>query len=152
MLDWLTVVSLGALVSGLASLLFSVVGSWLRGRRPLRVKVGAVEVDLSPRDVSASIDRLESAAIELRQHARVFLSYAGTDREFAQRLVADLEQHGIPVWFPDREIVVGDSLPRKIGDALDASQWVAIILSPDALNSKWLRSWLFARRVAEIAP
>jgi len=140
--DWLTSVGLAVAVSGLASALFSFVSSWLRWRRSLRVKIGEVEVDLSARDVNASIERLEAAAGEIKQHPRVFLSYAGADREFAKRLVADLERQGIRVWFPDREIAVGDSLPKRIGDAMNSSQWVAVILSPDALNSKWLQTEL----------
>ena len=137
--DWLTGAMLAIVVSGLAGVLFSALASWMRFRREIRFKVGAAHLELRPNDVRMSLDRLQEAASELRQHPTVLLSYAGPDREFAQRLVADLEEAGVHVWFGDREIAVGDRLPGKIAEALDASQWVVMVLSPGAMQSKWLQ-------------
>ena len=69
---------------------------------------------------------------------RLFLSYSTRDRDFAERLVLDLTERGIPVWWDRRELAVGGSLPREIGDAIAASAWFGILLSPDAVASRWV--------------
>ena len=34
----------------------------------------------------------------------VFTSYSSQDRDFVQRLVRDLKDHNIPVWFDETEL------------------------------------------------
>jgi hypothetical protein len=69
---------------------------------------------------------------------RLFLSYSTRDRDFAERLVLDLTERGIPVWWDRKELAVGSSLPREIGDAIAASAWFGILLSPEAVASRWV--------------
>jgi hypothetical protein len=70
---------------------------------------------------------------------RIFLSYSSRDGEFVERLAADLRNRGITVWKDDRELAVGESLSDEIGNAIAGSLWFGIVLSPDAVASRWVR-------------
>jgi TIR domain len=72
----------------------------------------------------------------------LFLSYSRRDREFAERLAADLTGRGIVVWADWWEMAVGDSLPRKIEESIANSAWFGIVLSPDSIDSRWVRAEL----------
>ncbi len=80
----------------------------------------------------------------------LFLSYSRVDRDFAERLAGDLEKSGITVWWDSWEMEVGDSLPRKIEEAVSRSAWFGIILSPDAVASPWVRAELDLALTMEI--
>ena len=69
---------------------------------------------------------------------RVFFSYSSRDRDFVARLARDLTARGVAVWWDAGELNVGDSLPREIGDAIAGSAWFGIVLSPDAVSSRWV--------------
>jgi len=70
---------------------------------------------------------------------RVFLSYTRIDRDFADRLAADLTRAGIDVWYDNWEIRPGDSIVEKIDEALTANDHLLIVLSPAAVESTWVR-------------
>jgi hypothetical protein len=70
---------------------------------------------------------------------RIFLSYSRRDRDFVERLALDLTERGLPVWWDRDELKVGDSLPREIGNAIAGSTWFGIVLSPDAVASRWVQ-------------
>jgi len=80
----------------------------------------------------------------------LFLSYSRHDREFAERLAGDLQARGIAVWWDWWEMEVGDSLPRKIEEAISASAWLGIVLSPDSVASPWVRTELDLALTLEI--
>ena len=80
----------------------------------------------------------------------LFLSYSRLDRDFAERLASDLQQRGIAVWWDFWEMEVGDSLPRKIEEAVSRSAWFGIVLSPDAVSSPWVRAELDLALTMEI--
>jgi formylglycine-generating enzyme required for sulfatase activity len=70
---------------------------------------------------------------------RVFVSYASQDRAFAQRLVGDLQAAGAEVWWDVSGIDEGDFLD-KINQALQHCQWLVLVLTPNAVASKWVNS------------
>lgn len=75
----------------------------------------------------------------------VFLSHSDMDRKFAADVVEVLRRHGIPVWYSRTSIVGAQQWHDEIGDALNRCDWFAIILSPNAVNSMWVkRELLFA--------
>jgi len=80
----------------------------------------------------------------------LFLSYSRLDGDLAERLAGDLEAQGITVWWDSWEMEVGDSLPRKIEEAISRSAWFGIILSPDAVASPWVRAELDLALTMEI--
>ena len=69
----------------------------------------------------------------------IFLSHNSNDKPFVRRLARDLDAHGIQCWIDEAEIKVGDSLIEKIRQGLDSMSYVAVILSPDSINSAWVQ-------------
>ena len=45
---------------------------------------------------------------------KVFISYAGNDKEKVSRLVRSLQAESIDVWFDDDQILPGDDLLEKM--------------------------------------
>ena len=70
---------------------------------------------------------------------KVFLSYARPDQRVANRLASSLRNAGLTVWDPEREILPGDNWAVKLGRALDRSNAMVVILSPDAIESQAVR-------------
>jgi len=77
--------------------------------------------------------------------AEVFLSHSSQDREMASRVAEMLRAHGVPVWYSETDIVGARQWHDEIGAALARCDWFIVLLSPDAVSSKWLkRELLFA--------
>ena len=77
--------------------------------------------------------------------AEVFLSHSSQDREMAGRVAEMLCAHGVPVWFSETNIVGAQQWHDEIGAALHRCDWFLVLLSPDAVSSKWVkRELLFA--------
>jgi hypothetical protein len=75
----------------------------------------------------------------------VFLSHSNFDREFADKLAAVLRRHGIPVWYSRTDIVAVSRWHDEIGDALLRCDWFALLLSPESVESAWVkRELMFA--------
>jgi formylglycine-generating enzyme required for sulfatase activity len=73
----------------------------------------------------------------MSEPVRVFVSYASPDRTFAERLVSDLQAAGAEVWWDVSGIDEGDFL-GKINTALQQCQWLVLVLTPNAVASKWV--------------
>lgn len=69
----------------------------------------------------------------------IFISYSKTDTEFVKRLEADLKAHGFATWVDHSELQGGQQWLDEIQTAVDRSQVVVLVLSPDALLSSWVR-------------
>jgi hypothetical protein len=67
---------------------------------------------------------------------RVFLSYSTADKPFVDRLAYDLERVNVGVWYDKWEIRVGDSLIEKIAQGIESNDYLAIILSPNSVESE----------------
>jgi TIR domain len=68
-----------------------------------------------------------------------FLSHSSKDKPFVRDVAAALEAGGeIKVWLNEREIDYGQNIMLKIVDGLDAD-FVLLILSPDSVDSKWVK-------------
>jgi formylglycine-generating enzyme required for sulfatase activity len=76
------------------------------------------------------------AATSVKQ---VFISHAtAADGEFAQRLAGDLLRLGVKVWIAPESIHTGESWVKAIERGLRESSHVVIVLTPAALESKWV--------------
>jgi hypothetical protein len=71
---------------------------------------------------------------------RLFLSYASVDKKYAQRLAGELKKSGASVWFDEWELQIGDSLVKRIDDALAISDYLLILLTPNSVNSNWIQA------------
>jgi hypothetical protein len=96
--------------------------------------------------------QLQAAQLEAAREARrgLFLSYAREDGEFAERLARDLAGRGIPVWWDQWDVEIGDSLPRRLEEAIAGSRWFGVVLSPDSITSRWVRAELDLALTLEI--
>lgn len=82
---------------------------------------------------------------------KVFVSHASSDKPFADRLVADLAKHSIPVWYDKLDLRIGESVPGKINQGIADSKYFAILLSPAAVTSAWVTEELNAALMKQIA-
>lgn len=72
----------------------------------------------------------------------VFVSHASPDREFVGRLTEVLRRHGVPFWYSQTNIRGGQQWHDEIGAALARCDWFILVLSPDAVDSRWVKSEL----------
>ena len=70
----------------------------------------------------------------------VFLSHTSIDKPFVEKLARDLNCIGIDAWVDKYEIKVGESIFWRVEEGLRESEYFAIVLSPEALASEWVRS------------
>ena len=87
----------------------------------------------------------------------VFVSHSSRDRAFVDWLVSVLRRHRIPVWYSRLDIQGAQQWHDEIGEALQRCDWFIVVLSPDAVDSKWVkRELLYSlqqdRFEARIAP
>lgn len=77
----------------------------------------------------------------------LFLSHASSDRRFADRLATAIRAHGIPVWYSRTNLLGAQQWHDEIGAALARCDWFAVILSPNAVRSGWVkRELMYALR------
>ena len=69
----------------------------------------------------------------------VFVSHSHKDQAFVEWLVGVLRRHRIPVWYSDTEIQGAQQWHDEIGKALQRCDWFILVLSPNAVNSKWVK-------------
>ena len=69
----------------------------------------------------------------------VFLSHSSNDRIFVERLADVLRAHGVPYWYSETNIVGARMWHDEIGTALRRCDWFVLVLSPDAVDSMWVK-------------
>ncbi len=71
--------------------------------------------------------------------ADVFISHSSLDRVFAEKIVDVLQRHGIASWYAPARLLGGHEWLDEIGRALRHCKWFLVILSENALKSKWVK-------------
>ncbi|MEJ2554733.1 MAG: SUMF1/EgtB/PvdO family nonheme iron enzyme [Anaerolineae bacterium] len=69
---------------------------------------------------------------------QVFISHAHKDADFAHRLAADLKRLGVRIWIAPESIRPGEGWVKAIERGMRESNHVVIVLTPAALDSKWV--------------
>jgi len=69
----------------------------------------------------------------------VFLSHSHKDRRFTTRLSRTLRDHGVSVWYAEHNIEGAEQWHDEIGRALKRCDWFILVLTPDAVASKWVK-------------
>jgi hypothetical protein len=89
--------------------------------------------------IRASLDLTKEEVKVCRYHG-IFLSHSHEDKEFVGRLRASLLQRGVEnIWTDEAEILVGDSLIKKIQDGIEKTEYFGVILSPRSVKSPWVQ-------------
>lgn len=70
---------------------------------------------------------------------QVFLSYSAAERELAEGLARYLEREGFDVWYADARLFPGDNWSLAIGKALEDSDAMVVLLSPESAKSEWVQ-------------
>ncbi len=69
----------------------------------------------------------------------VFISYSSKDDDFVKALREALESHDIKVWVDSRNLRGGSKLAPEIDGAIEQARQVIVVLSPNTVNSPWVR-------------
>jgi tetratricopeptide (TPR) repeat protein len=69
----------------------------------------------------------------------IFISHATDDDEFAKDLRTTLEGLGLKVWVDSRNLRGGAKLNKEISKAITDARQVIVIISPNTVNSAWVR-------------
>jgi hypothetical protein len=95
------------------------------------------------------IDYLPSLSDNPIQFYSCFISYSATDYEFADRLHADLQNHGVRCWFAPHDMQGGKKIHEQIDDAVRISDRLLLILSPSSMMSRWVKTEIASARQKE---
>jgi hypothetical protein len=79
-----------------------------------------------------------------------FIIYSGKDQLFAERLYADLQARGVRCWFAPHDVQGGKKLHEQIDDAIRVHERLLLILSPDSINSEWVKTEIAKARKREV--
>ncbi len=67
-----------------------------------------------------------------------FISYAGPDESFAERLFQDLQNHGIRCWYAPEDVKIGDNILKAITENVRAQDKLLLVLSQHSIRSPWV--------------
>jgi hypothetical protein len=76
--------------------------------------------------------------------AEIFLSHSHHDERLTVRIAEELRRHGIPAWYSERHVVGAQQWLDQIGFALKRCDWFAVVLTPEAISSMWVKRELSA--------
>ena len=71
--------------------------------------------------------------------SEVFLSHSHHDKRLTVRVAEELRRHGVPVWYSERHLVGAQQWLDQIGLALRRCDWFAVVLTPEAIDSMWVK-------------
>ena len=69
----------------------------------------------------------------------VFLSHSAKDKAVVRPLAERLRADGVKVWFDERVLKPGDSIPARIEEGLERSRVLVLCMSAHAFGSDWAR-------------
>ena len=110
-----------------------------------RAMLDALRANLQRARERPYLDRFERVPLaeiktQPRNPKQVFISHAHEDVDFAQRLAGDLREAGLSVWMTPGSIQPGEQWVSAIDRGLGESGIFAVVLSPNAVRSKWVKS------------
>jgi hypothetical protein len=85
-----------------------------------------------------------------RPRRTAFISYSHNDASFVDRLAEDLVANGVGVWLDRWEIRAGESITDRIQQGLVESDYLLVVLSPDSVDSSWVREELSSAQLRQL--
>jgi len=82
--------------------------------------------------------------------SKIFLSYSHKNRTQVNKLAEDLKNHGIDVWYDEWKILPGHPIVTKIQEGIQESDYMAIWLTEEAINSGWVEKEWQTKYVQEV--
>jgi len=80
----------------------------------------------------------------------VFISYSHKNKDFVDKLAANLVKHKTNVWVDSWELNVGDSIIDKVQDAIQESSALIIVISKSSMESEWCKKELSSGFLREL--
>ena len=80
----------------------------------------------------------------------VFICYSHQDKDFVDKLAANLVKHKARVWVDRWELNVGDSIIDKVQHAIQESSAFIIVISNSSMASEWCRKELSSGFLREL--
>ena len=84
------------------------------------------------------IDYLPSLLNQPIQYYSCFISYSHRDEAFAQRLYADLQNHGVRCWYAPEDMKIGDQIRTRLDEVIHIHDKLLLILSEHSVISDWV--------------
>jgi hypothetical protein len=72
------------------------------------------------------------------EYYAVFISYSSQDRDFAERLYADLQSKGVRCWFAPEDLKIGDKIRPRIDESIHLYDKLLLVLSQHSVASQWV--------------
>ena len=88
--------------------------------------------------------------LEPIQFYSCFISYSTKNQDFAERLHSKMQGKGLRVWFSPEDIQGGKKLHEQIDEAIRVYDKLLLVLSPESMNSEWVKTEIRKARKAEI--
>jgi len=90
---------------------------------------------------------LEYVKEETARHAQdvpydVFISYNHSDKDFARKLVNDLEENRLKVWQDEPTMLPGHRIATEVVNGILSSRCLLCVLSPRSVQSEWVNTEL----------
>ena len=70
---------------------------------------------------------------------KVFISHSSADTQLAARVFAALKERGLDVWTPELKLLPGDNWAAEVARALDESEAMVVLLTPNAVRSRQVK-------------
>jgi hypothetical protein len=71
---------------------------------------------------------------------QVFISHSWKDSSLAKKLATVLEKSGFRVWDVSQNLLPGDNWAKSVAQALDESQAMVVLLTPESIHSPWVKN------------
>jgi uncharacterized protein YjbI with pentapeptide repeats len=78
-----------------------------------------------------------------------FISYSTQNQDFADRLHADLQDHGVRCWFAPHDMKAGRKVHEQIDEAIRVYDRLLLILSDESMASPWVKTEIAKARAKE---
>jgi hypothetical protein len=96
------------------------------------------------------IEYLPSLLDHAIQFYSCFISYSTKDKEFADRLHADLQNKGVRCWFAPHDVRAGRKLHDQVDEAIRLYDRLLLILSGASMESEWVKTEIAHARQKEL--
>jgi hypothetical protein len=81
---------------------------------------------------------------------KCFISHSSKDKEFVERLYADLQNNGVRCWYAPMDIQGGRKLHEQFDQAIRLYERLLLILSPHSMQSEWVKTEIAIARQREV--
>lgn len=82
---------------------------------------------------------------------KIFLSHNSEDKEAVEAIGTWLTKKGYSVWLDKWCLTAGDSLIEKIGEGIETSDKLVVFLSPNSVDSNWVKKEVATGLILELA-